>query len=59
MAANKDTYRVKGPMMHDGQPYEDGDDIELTKAQADQALASKSVARIERAKAEAKEPAKK
>lgn len=54
MAQKKDTYRVKSPMLHDGIALDEGDDVELTEAQAEQALKSKSVARIERAKAEPK-----
>jgi hypothetical protein len=52
MADKTQTYRVKSPMLHDGERYEDGDDVELTAAQAAQALDSRSVAKIERAKAE-------
>jgi hypothetical protein len=55
MAAKSATYRVKSPMLHDGERYEDGD-VELSDTQAAQALESKSVAKIEIPKAD-KSPA--
>ena len=47
MAANKKTYRVKTYILHDGQELADGDDVDLTNAQARQALESGAVVEIE------------
>lgn len=56
MPAATKTYRVKTNFKHDHVDYVDGDDVELTAAQAAQALESGAVVVIEtpKPKAEAK-----
>jgi hypothetical protein len=59
MAAALKTYRVKTNFKHDGEDYVDGDDVDLTKAQAEQALESGAIAQIETPKAPKAAPAAK
>lgn len=58
MAAAKTTYRVKTNMTHNGEKLVDGDDVDLTEAQAEQALASGAVVPIEAPKAKAEKTEK-